>query len=496
MEKSKFRCHFSIVIENLGAVFWALLAIIISDLDSFVELIKEVVSGHAGIKEVLAGTGVAIVFLLIVFIYNFWIWRKTWISIDQDAIIIEKNLLNRKVNTIGMKNISNINMEQNLFERLVGTYKLKLDTNSATTADETDVKIVLSKNKAEEFKKMVMLHMNESYEAIVEDREEYDVEYSDGDIVKHCIYTTEPSALIILLGFIGAAVYFLGTLDTGVAIINTMAEALGGVLAAVIVLWSVIQSLVKDFFVYYEFKARRQDDKIYLSHGLFKKRQYTISVDKINAVSVVAPLFARITGREYVKVYCVGVGDEENENSMLVLCEKRDKMLEHLSVLLPEYILEQPEMISREKMSYWKEIIINIFSVTFWGALGIMFGVLNVLDIPASWICGLIIAFAIFMIIVNIIGSFLSFKTCKIGLGKDVLFNSMGKYEKNTTLIPYRKIQKLEYESGPIIRKHGLANGTINILASVLDSFHITSYYKTDVFEDIRKKMLIRKGKQ
>ncbi|MCB5670486.1 PH domain-containing protein, partial [Erysipelatoclostridium ramosum] len=59
-------------------------------------------------------------------------------------------------NTIGLKNISNVNTEQNLLEMLLGTCKVKLDTNSMSTSDKTDVKIILKKAEAEQFRLYVM----------------------------------------------------------------------------------------------------------------------------------------------------------------------------------------------------------------------------------------------------------------------------------------------------------------------------------------------------
>ena len=59
--------------------------------------------------------------------------------------MIERNTWNKKKNTIGLKNISNVNTEQNLLEMLLGTCKVKLDTNSMSTSDKTDVKIIFEK---------------------------------------------------------------------------------------------------------------------------------------------------------------------------------------------------------------------------------------------------------------------------------------------------------------------------------------------------------------
>ena len=78
-------------------------------------------------------------------IYNLLVWRKTYISIQDGTIVLERNTINKKINTFGIKNIANINIEQNIFERIISTCKVKIDTDSRSTADETDIEIVLKK---------------------------------------------------------------------------------------------------------------------------------------------------------------------------------------------------------------------------------------------------------------------------------------------------------------------------------------------------------------
>lgn len=496
MEQNKFRCHASVIIENLGGAFWFIVLMLFSSLDNASELFTLLMEGEITLFQALAGTGVVLVIVAVILIYNWVVWAKTWISIDNEAIVIEKNLLNRKVNTIGMKNISNINMEQNVFERIVGTYKIKLDTNSATTADQTDVKIILSKDKAEWFKQQVMQRMNEDVEELVVDAEEYDVEYKAKDIIMHCIYTASPVAVLFCIAFIVGCAIALNSVNTGAAIVDGLINVLGSVFAVLIIVWSVFQSLVRDFFVYYGFKARRHENKIYLTHGFFKKRQYTIAVDKINAVKLESPLVSRILGRQFVKVVCVGVGDEENENSMLLLSEKTSDMEKKLSVLLPEFVMEQPDIIPREKSSMWGALIAYTFCVVVWIALAVAFGVMNILALEEMWIRIVIVSVAIVVLFLVGLSNVLNFKTCGIGFEKNNLLIVMGSFSKTSTWIPYAKIQKIEYDQGPLARHFGFASGVINILAAILESIQPTSYFKVEVFEEIRKRMLERKGKK
>lgn len=496
MEQNKFRCHFTVILENLGGVFWFAILMLISEIDSTAELIGLLLEGKATVLEVLAGIGIVLAIIAVVLIYNWVVWAKTWISIQDEAIVIERNLLNRKTNTIGIKNISNINMEQNIFERIVGTYKIKLDTNSATTADETDVKIILSKNMAEQFKQQVMLRMNETYEEVLDEKVEYDVEYKVKDIVMHCVYTASPIGVIFILAFFAGCIIALNSVNTGAAVLDGIINILGSVIAIVFVVGSVFQALVRDFFVYYNFKARRKENKIYLSHGFFKKRQYTIAVDKINAVEMVSPIVSRILGRQYVKVVCIGVGDEENENAMLLLSEKTDTMKEKLSLLLPEFVMAEPDIIKREKKSAWSTIPGAIFMFGICIAAFVAISIFDVIEIEEMWIRILIATLLLVILVLYVVSQILNFKTCGIGLGEDVLLLVQGSYSKTSTWIPYSKIQEVEYSQGPILRRLGLASGIIYILASMVDSINPTSYFKLEVFDEIHKKMLIRKGKR
>lgn len=159
----RFRNHISIVIERLGRAILILGAVFVGNL---LPELDTIVENLGNLKEnlmiVLLASGGILAILALLLIWQVIVWSKTYISIQDQTIVIEQNTLNRKKNTIGIKNISNVNTEQNLFEMLLGTYKVKLDTNSLSTADKTDVKIVLKKAQAEWFKNAVMSLMEET----------------------------------------------------------------------------------------------------------------------------------------------------------------------------------------------------------------------------------------------------------------------------------------------------------------------------------------------
>ena len=154
-ERKRFRNHISVIAEKIGTGTYALLAVLVGIFLRDAEEFLEFGSAAASDRRALLGMGLVLAVLLMMIVKTAWTWSKTWISIQDQAIVIEKNTVNGSVHTIGIRSISNINLEQNLFERLVGTYKVKIDTASLSTANATDVTIVLKKEKAEAFKAQI-----------------------------------------------------------------------------------------------------------------------------------------------------------------------------------------------------------------------------------------------------------------------------------------------------------------------------------------------------
>ena len=153
--KIRFRNHISVILEQLGATFGILFVLSFTNIDDVIDYIEKGSSEELSLTVYIGGGVILAVFLLI-FLYQWIIWSKTYISICDNSIVIERNTWNKKKNTIGLKNISNVNTEQNLLEMLLGTCKVKLDTNSMSTSDKTDVKIILKKEESEQFRLYVI----------------------------------------------------------------------------------------------------------------------------------------------------------------------------------------------------------------------------------------------------------------------------------------------------------------------------------------------------
>ena len=132
----RFRNHASVILENSLKTICTVIFIFL------INLVSEIGESGIQIKDILLLIVVSIVGIGLVIGIHAIIWSRTYITVEENTLIIERNTFNKKRNTIGLKTISNVNLEQNLLEMVLGTCKVKLDTNSLSTADQTDVNIV------------------------------------------------------------------------------------------------------------------------------------------------------------------------------------------------------------------------------------------------------------------------------------------------------------------------------------------------------------------
>jgi putative membrane protein len=431
MEREKMRCHISIIIENAGSLLGVLLAFGVKLFDDMIENISNI--NRLEGKTYIIGFVLFIAVFLLVLLINLNRWYKTTIWIENGTLIVEQNTLNKKKNTYTIKNISNIDMEQNLFERMVGTYKIKIDTNSSALADKTDIKIVFSKQKAIVFKQEIMSSMGqwEEKSRVDDENVSFDVVCSVKDILLHCFFTVNIFSVIFLSGcFIGFFVA-MSFADNSYTINDFISDALGGFAAITIAVVSAFYSLIKGFFKYYNFKARRRDNRIHLIYGSFRKNINTIPVDKINGIKLIQPFLSRIFGRYQVEVINIGTGDEKDESANILLSCTYKEVKKYMAVLLPEFenFIDKP--IKKQSKKYFLHMAYDLVVIVL--ILITVFSVFNYfLDFLPIWVEGLIGSGLICLCILCYI---FSYYASGYYIGQDYIIVANGIFTKTYSMI-------------------------------------------------------------
>lgn len=504
-QSRRFRNHISVILEQTGAVIAAVFVLVVTQLFQSIDRLTKSDLSFITSKGVLILTG-AIVLLAVSLTGQVLVWARTYISIEENAIVIEKGRVNKKKNTIGIRNISNINLEQNLIEMLFGTCKVKLDTNSLSTADSTDVKIVLKKSDALWFQQEVTRKMEEAAGRIpvtgagfgVSDRvtgsysagrepEDYDVRAGIADIIRHGFFSISIlSVVIFLLAIVGTAVSVaevIGRAD----LMASLAGSAAAIVAAAFIILSALWDTVKDFIRYYDFRAKRLDDKIYIKYGFFKKAEYTIPVDKIQALKIRQSFLARIGHRYMAEIVNVGMGDDkEEQHSFLVLYCTEEKMRERLSLLLPEFASSASQPVDRLPASVWAAWTIPAAVYIFVAAAGALM-CNELLESRYRLYIWIISAISILFLLTGMI---LKYRTAGVGADDQYLKIAGGYFAKQYLSVRYRNIQYAEFSQNFIARACGIKKGEIHLLASSANTAHAIPYFSGDKDEFIKRKML------
>ena len=99
MESNKrFRNHISIVVEKLGVLGGIVVAYLIANVNTLSDLVAMGMPSENLVSVFLAGVAILMVLLFVVG-YNVAVWLRTWISLVDGSIVIERNTLQKKKNT-------------------------------------------------------------------------------------------------------------------------------------------------------------------------------------------------------------------------------------------------------------------------------------------------------------------------------------------------------------------------------------------------------------
>lgn len=488
MENNKMRCHFSIIFEKTGSflIFWIVLALNWAD-----EVIDVLISGDFASSSFRHALPVCIVLVLLLFAimgYQFMVWRKTFIYLEEETFVVERNTLNRQKSTIAISSIANINLEQNLFERIVGTYRLKLDTNSLSTAMSTDVSIVLSARKAQALKKELLFLMKKNGTAsnaslqgdtksncsdagnTLEIGEIADVDFSYAsavDVLSHCFFSISTPLLVLALAVIAGIPLLVsfGDVSFWELISEEDSSFKGRFLALLILVITYGYSLIKQLLSFYHFGCIRRGNELIIRYGFFRKQDFTIPLERINAIRIVQPPLARLAGLMQAQLICVGIGDSDTEKPQLTLCMKKKAFYARLQELLPEFSTEESKEVHKLPHGSGISYFLSTLSFLLCFSAGFFVTRWNLSEGNTLSFSSKIAYFVVvFLLILYRLLHYLCMGTT---FGREQLIIHGGAFQKQIWLIPYGKIQYATLRENPFCRWFHIVRGEVYILASL-----------------------------
>ena len=477
MGRIKTRCHFSIIFERLWK-FWAvLLVFLFQEIDTIVDVVRDI--GVKSFSQIwqeggFFGAAAFLIIMLGILVFGFLRWRKTWIILEGNLIIVERNTLQKKKNTIALENVSSVNIERNIFERIVGTSRIKIDTASLTTSNQTDVSIVLKEDKAIAFRKAILdrisyfkgtkqeeaLNVMESPEEVPRDilMSGKVITYKPSQMAAHGIYSASIFNILFTVGGTIGLIWFISSASSKG---EDVLEMLGGIFAIVLMVLGSAYNLVKKFIVYYNFRVFRDGDELHLRYGLLKLKSYTLPIDKIVTINILQPTISRLCKRYQVTVKTVGLTDENGETPNLTLAVSKKDLISQMNMLLPEYNFE--EMLDSVEKEAKGANRVRAFKFIKWAIIFSVIGFLAATADDITWWMSAIGTAAILIFIVSLY--VLSGKTAGLALMEQLIVLVNGQFQKTYTICKYDKIQQITVASHPVGRKHGIVDGVCQMLA-------------------------------
>lgn len=493
MEDKKFRNHIFVLAEGMGSLLLAVFLLLINLVPDIIGDWDELESISIDITSVFIVIGVAI---LIVAIYVAWrvrVWYKTWFTIKDGVISEERNTFFYKKNSVGIKNISNVNLEQNIVEMIFGIKKLKINTDSSSTSDTTDMKIILKKDDALKLKDELnnaieLLRTGTTYKADVskeetEQREVYDIVSTPKEIIAHSFYAINLGAIVAFVSVIGGAISVISDMMSEQDFAAKVTVVIAIIAFVGLLLGALAAQMLSVYLKMANFATKRSDDKLYIKYGIIKQVDYSIPVSRINSVIIKQSFIARILHKYSVEIVNIGLGDEEKENTCLCFYTSKENIQTTMNKLLPEFadnicfdIVRQPKAYIAYYCCYSLIAIAIVAVIDF---------VIAQVDVPAF----ILIPITLVILALYIIRNICAYCVRGSVINGDCIVVRTGAFSCKYQFVELKKIQHIQFNRSFIMKKLNMTKGIAFILAKTLDSIVELPYSNASMEETLKDKI-------
>jgi len=473
------RCHFSSIIANTLKAVWFLIVLVAVNLSD--EIVKIHQEGFNP-SSTLIVIGIALGIIIVVALFNFFRWRKTYIYIKDDSLILDCDFaINKRKTTVKLSSISTVNFQQGILEKIFNTYRLQIDINSFATAEKTDFNLVFSHSVAEELKKELTKDFspcdqtqdNAEIRTVHETKPIF--EFTTNRVIKHGLLSISVGGVlfsVIMLAFTLVSQFtdVFGTEESKIK-----GNPITTIIAVLLVVGPVIVQSVSPFIRYQNFKIGKLGDRIVVSYGLITNRQYNVPLSKTNAVVIKQPFLARLCHLYYGELINVGMGDEQDHQSpifcLLVNKQELDFILNEIN---PNFVIS--DIGERSPKSAFIPMCIPY----------LLFGTIAVVvaSILNYWWIGVIVLACLLLCAIS------SYKTKALNILDDRAVITTGVFMRRTIIVPFGKIQIVNSKNGPLSRHFGISKGSATILASLVNMSNNIGYFPKDRFEKLFEKTL------
>ena len=407
------------------------------------------------------------------------IWFKTRYTFDDYDVKVEKSTAFRTDTDIPYSKVSSINIVRSVLDRIFGTSTLSFNINSSVNSEVPEMSLVLKSDKAEELKQFIesKIYGVTEPEAAAEEYRDY-VTFTDAEVITHSLISMPTGSLLWSLFFL---IYSI------ISFVTSTKEGVSGMFAFFMFVLTMVVPIVRQLLRYFNFRAYRSGNTIYLEHGMFQTYHSSFDVSRVNAVRVRSPMLARMLHRSAIQAEVVGINAMANDATptlCLMTSDANNRRI--MEKLLPEFIMDDerqrqpkearvPLVFKATVYSVIAAVIVAVFCIMmFRERAGIEADIGQAAFLTI--VIGAIVLGSIF-ILMNLIGCVLAMRVVGYHFGEDKFVFVTGVVDRVTTIVQYDRVQTTVEISGPVSRHVGLSKCWVSFLATTKDGSSCCSGY-------------------
>ena len=456
---------FADTIQKTARAFWPLLVVYLFKLESINKLYISLVA-------------ICIFALMAIVAYLKYLNFRFYVDAAREELIVSHGILNKTKTVIQLAKIQQVNITQNLLQRIINVYTLEVETAGASTS-EAKIK-ALSQTSATMLKSQLLNFQS----ATVEDDE---LKQKDSlqketfmtigfiSIIKVGITSNYLKTMSLLLAF-GVTIYdnLMQFAENQVIdeqqIDSYLNKSIGLQLTIILVTIGIFLILVINVVTillkYFNFTIIKENNSLLLSYGLLKTKSTLIKPSRVQIASISQNFFQKKMSLFQIKIRQALGGNAENSKSILEIpgCDRAEsqaimKMLfdsteEHPLKLIPNW----------RKLAFTLFIFIGIPALTY---LAFYFNTKQNIDN-----FGIIIPLYIFTVLLI---SYFSYKNYHLEIGAETIIRQSGAWDVEKERVDIQKIQAITTSQRFWHKSLDLGSITIHTAAGNL-SFTLGNY--------------------
>lgn len=399
-------------------------------------------------KIIFFGSIAAAVVLIGVISYLQYLFFTFHIDEENNEFVIQKGVFNKTRITIQLHKIQQVNINQSLIQRLVGVYKLEIDTAGS---DKKEASIsAISHELATILKERLINHSQQetivdSDKIAIDENATSFIKIGILSLVKIGFTSNYIKSFALIFVFFTTIVENLQQLNTDVINEDEVTHYLDAlpnitsfmIVVGIFIVLILIVNLFRTILKYFDFTIQKSKQAIILSYGLLSTKNTLLNPNKVQKIKITQNYF-----QKKLDVTTIGVHQASSDVEKV---KEKDQIevpgcneSERNAILI--LLLGQLPKKGTQYLPNWRKLAVNTFFFLLVPILITLF--LNYSTEFVTWTVWLIYT-SIFCVFAGIMLWF-SFKNYKLFVSNDFIIKQNGAWDIDTTIIEPYKIQAIE----------------------------------------------------